>query len=129
MNRVYRIGKTFPFEAAHHLPTLPADHKCSRPHGHSYTVEVTVTAGELTGPGFAADFADLAPLRANLALRFDHQNLNQVLDTEPTSENLARHLFEWCKDNVPLPGSARVESVRVSETASTWAEYRPGAVA
>jgi 6-pyruvoyltetrahydropterin/6-carboxytetrahydropterin synthase len=129
VNRVYRIGKTFSFEAAHHLPTLPDGHKCSRPHGHSYTVEVTVTAGELTGPGFAADFADLAPVRAHLALRFDHQDLNQVLATEPTSENMARHLFEWCKDNVPLPGSARMESVRVSETASTWAEYRPGAAA
>jgi 6-pyruvoyltetrahydropterin/6-carboxytetrahydropterin synthase len=125
---VYRIGKAFSFEAAHHLPGLPAAHKCSRPHGHSYTVEVIVAAGELTSPGFVADFADLGPLRDHLAAELDHRDLNEVLDIEPTSENLARHLYEWCRDNIPLPRAARVEAVRVSETAPAWAEYRPGAV-
>jgi 6-pyruvoyltetrahydropterin/6-carboxytetrahydropterin synthase len=124
---VYRIGKEFSFEAAHHLPSLPDGHKCSRPHGHSYTVEVTVTAAELTGPGFATDFADLSPLGGYLARELDHQDLNQMLDFEPTSENIARHLFGWCQDNIPLPGTARVDAVRVSETRSAWAEYRPGA--
>ena len=125
---MYRIGKAFSFEAAHHLPGLPAEHKCSRPHGHSYTVEVTVTAAELAGPGFVADFTDLAPLREHLARTVDHQDLNRVLDFPPTSENLARHLFGWCQANVPLPPGAAIEAVRVSETAPTWAEYRPGAV-
>jgi 6-pyruvoyltetrahydropterin/6-carboxytetrahydropterin synthase len=124
---MYRIGKEFSFEAAHRLPGLPAGHKCSRPHGHSYTVEVIVAAGELAGPGFVADFADLTPLRGYLAGELDHRDLNDVLDIEPTSENLARYLYDWCQGNVPLPGTARVEAVRVSETPSTWAEYRPGA--
>lgn len=128
VTRVYRIGKTFSFEAGHHLPGLPAGHKCSRPHGHSYTVEVTVTADQLAGPGFVTDFADLAPLREHLAGRLDHQDLNCVLDFPPTSENLARHLYEWCRDHIPLRPAARIEAVRVSETASTWAEYLPGAV-
>lgn len=35
---MYRIGKRFMFEAAHHLPDLPEGHKCARLHGHSYTV-------------------------------------------------------------------------------------------
>ena len=128
VSRVYRIGKAFSFEAAHHLPSLPADHKCSRPHGHSYTAEVIVAAEELTGPGFAADFAVLAPLRRYLAGELDHRDLNEVLGIEPTSENLARHLYDWCQRNIPLPGAARVDAVRVSETAATWAEYRPGAL-
>jgi 6-pyruvoyltetrahydropterin/6-carboxytetrahydropterin synthase len=125
---VYRIGKAFSFEAAHHLPGLPAEHKCSRPHGHSYTVEVTVTAAELTGPGFVTDFADLAPLGRYLGSTLDHQDLNKVLVIAPTSENLARHLFGWCQDNIPLPPGTGIEAVRVSETASSWAEYRPGAM-
>jgi 6-pyruvoyltetrahydropterin/6-carboxytetrahydropterin synthase len=124
---VYRIGKAFSFEAAHHLPGLPAEHKCSRPHGHSYTAEVRLTAEVLTGPGFVADFADLAPLGRYLGSTFDHQDLNEVLVIAPTSENLARHLLGWCQDNIPLPPGAGIEAVRVSETASTWAEYRPGA--
>ena len=32
------IFKEFTFEAAHRLPNLPAEHKCSRLHGHSFRV-------------------------------------------------------------------------------------------
>jgi 6-pyruvoyltetrahydropterin/6-carboxytetrahydropterin synthase len=124
---VYRIGKTFAFEAAHHLTGLPAGHKCTRRHGHSYTVTVTVAAEALTEPGFVTDFAGLAPLGRYLDGTLDHQDLNEVLGIEPTSENLARHLLDWCQQNVPLPAGAWFEAVRVSETASSWAEYRPEA--
>ena len=33
-----RIWKEYSFEAAHYLPRVPAGHKCSRMHGHSYVV-------------------------------------------------------------------------------------------
>ena len=33
------------FEAAHHLPEVPAAHKCSNVHGHSYRVRVTIEIG------------------------------------------------------------------------------------
>jgi len=121
----HAIGKRFSFEAGHHLGGLPEGHKCARPHGHSYTVEVIVTATDLTGPGFVADFADLAPLRRHLAEAYDHRMLNDVIDAEPTSENLARALFGWCAANLALPPSAVIAAVRVSETPATWAEYRP----
>ncbi len=51
--------------------------------------------------------------------------LNDVIDAEPTSENLARVLFDWCAASLALPPAAVVAAVRVSETAATWAEYRP----
>ena len=122
----HTIGKRFSFEAGHHLGGLPEGHKCARPHGHSYTVEVIVTAGELTGPGFVTDFADLEPLRRHLAGAYDHRMLNDVIDAEPTSENLARVLFDWCAASIALPSpSAAIVAVRVSETPATWAEYRP----
>ena len=125
---MYRIRKAFTgIEAAHQLTGLPAGHKCSRLHGHSYAVEVTVTAQTLTEPGFVVDFARLAPLGDYLKSAADHQVLNEAFGFPPTSENLARHLYDWCQDNIPLPDGARFESVRVSETAATWAEYRPEA--
>jgi 6-pyruvoyltetrahydropterin/6-carboxytetrahydropterin synthase len=124
---VYRISKKFAgIEAAHQLDGLPDGHKCSRLHGHSYAVEVTVTALSLTGPGFVVDFAELSPLGDYLKKAADHRVLNEVFGFQPTSENLARHLYDWCQGNVPLPGGARIESVRVSETEASWAEYRPG---
>lgn len=121
----FRIGKQFTFEAAHQLGGLPAGHKCSRLHGHSYVVEVVLTATELSGPGFVADFADLDPVKRQLADVYDHRNLNEIIDVQPTSENLARVLFEWCTANVVLPRTASIEAVRISETLATWAQYRP----
>lgn len=121
----YQISKRFPFEAAHWLSGLPEGHKCSRLHGHSYTVEVLLEATDLTEPGFVVDFGELAPLKRHLDEFYDHQLLNEILDNPPTSENLAKVLFDWCSAHIPLPDGARLTAVRISETATTWAEYRP----
>jgi GTP cyclohydrolase I len=69
--------------------------------------------------------ADLDPVKAYLAQVYDHRHLSEVVDVEPTSENLARVLFDWCIANLSLPRTVAVEAVRVSETPATWAEYRP----
>ncbi|WP_406692786.1 6-carboxytetrahydropterin synthase [Saccharopolyspora sp. ID03-671] len=120
----YRIGKCFTFDAAHCLPSLPADHKCSRLHGHTYTVEIVLSAASLTPPGFVTDFGELRPLRQYLDTTMDHQHLNKVLDIEPTSENLARHIADWFRANVEPTIPARLETVRVHETPTSWAEYQ-----
>jgi 6-pyruvoyltetrahydropterin/6-carboxytetrahydropterin synthase len=124
---VYRIAKQFTVEAAHRLGGLPEGHKCARRHGHSYRVEVILAATVLRGPGFVVDFADLGPLKRHLEATLDHRDLNEVMAVEPTSENLARGLFEWCAAELGVPAGVSVEAVRVSETPATWAEYRPHA--
>jgi 6-pyruvoyltetrahydropterin/6-carboxytetrahydropterin synthase len=122
----FTIGKTFTFEAGHRLPSLPPDHKCSRQHGHSYQVEVILTAPALTGPGFVTDFGDLAPFKAFVDTELDHHNLHEVLPVEPTSENLARFLAGWVIQHLEpqLPG--RLVAVRVQETARSWARFDVG---
>jgi len=122
---MYTIGKSFTFEAGHWLPGLPDGHKCARQHGHSYTVEVELCSEELTPPGFVVDFGDLAPLKRYLDENLDHQPLNDVVDVAPTSENLARLLYEWCRSNLHLPAGVAVAAVRIRETAGTWARYEP----
>jgi 6-pyruvoyltetrahydropterin/6-carboxytetrahydropterin synthase len=122
---VYRIGKRFTFDAAHRLGGLPPGHKCSRVHGHTYTVEIELAAAALAGPGFVADFGDLAPLGQHISEQVDHRDLNEVLDAEPTSENLAQYFFTWCTRNLDPAITGLVTAVRVSETPATWAEYRP----
>ena len=122
---MYLISKCFAFEAAHFLPGLPESHQCSRVHGHSYRVEALMGAELLTAPGFVVDFRELGALKRYLDQNLDHRMLNDVLDVAPTSENLAKFLFDWCAANLPLPGTAVLEAVRVSETTNTWAEYRP----
>jgi 6-pyruvoyltetrahydropterin/6-carboxytetrahydropterin synthase len=125
---MFSIGKAFTFEAAHRLGSLPDGHKCARPHGHSYTVEVILESPVLSVPGFVADFAELEPVRAYLDRSWDHRDLNEVLAVEPTSENIARYLHDWCRANLGPAAGRLVAAVRVSETRSTWAEYRPGRI-
>ncbi|MEU8658346.1 6-pyruvoyl trahydropterin synthase family protein [Actinoplanes philippinensis] len=121
----HRIGKRFTFEASHQLPGLPDGHKCGRLHGHSYTVEVTLVAEDLVEPGFVTDFGDLAPFKEHLAEAFDHRHLNEVMTVAPTSENLAEVLAQWFITELEPAIPGNLFALRVSETASSWAEFRP----
>ena len=97
-----RIRKQFAFEAAHILPHHAG--KCSRLHGHSYVLDVTV-AGTLqeSGPsaGMLIDFELLgAVVEREVISRLDHTSLNDVVDN-PTSELVA--LWIWRRLAVALP--------------------------
>lgn len=122
---MYRIWKEFSFEAAHHLDGLPGGHKCSRVHGHSYTVRVELASPQLDTYGFVADFAELDPFNVHIRTEMDHRDLNEVLAFQPSCERIARHLYEWCRQNLPATIRTLVTAVLVSETSATCAEYRP----
>jgi 6-pyruvoyltetrahydropterin/6-carboxytetrahydropterin synthase len=119
----FTIGKTFDFEAGHRLPGLPPEHKCSRQHGHSYEVEVIITAPILEGPGFVTDFGDLIRFREFLNTELDHANLHEILPFEPTSELLAQYLAGWFIQNVEPDIPGRLAAVRVRETERSWARF------
>lgn len=121
----YVISRQFAFCAAHHLNRLPPEHKCSRVHGHTYTVEVQLTSEHLDSADMVCDFGDLDRMGDHIAATLDHRDLNQALTVQPTCERIAEHLYRWCRDNLPAGGL--VTAVRVSESPRTWAEYRPGA--
>ncbi len=121
----YTIGKRYTFCAGHWIPGLPDGHQCGRQHGHNYTVEAIVEADQLADPGFVTDFAELAPLKRYLDETFDHRSLNDALDMPPTSEHLAAHLAGWFVRELEPLICGRLVAVRVSETDSSWAEYRP----
>jgi 6-pyruvoyltetrahydropterin/6-carboxytetrahydropterin synthase len=108
-----RIGRTYRFESAHHLPLLPEGHKCKNLHGHNYRLDV-VLRGEIDSRGFIKDFAEIDGEIAPLIKLVDHQLLNDVEGLEnPTAEVIAAWFFariEGC------------ESVRVYENDNCWAE-------
>lgn len=119
----YTIGKSFSFDAAHFLGELPADHKCGRLHGHTYTVTVELAAPSLVPPGFVTDFGDLAPFAAYLDAQLDHRLLNEVLEGEPTSELLAQYLGEWFITNVEPSLRAHLQAMTVAESPTSWARW------
>jgi 6-pyruvoyltetrahydropterin/6-carboxytetrahydropterin synthase len=121
----YLITRSFRFAAAHHLEGVPTDHKCARNHGHTWTINVTLSATELVGPGWVADFAGLEPLGSFINGTLDHRDLNEVLPGPPTSELLAAFLADWCIRNLEQPLHATVESIVVSEGGANRVEFRP----
>lgn len=116
------ISKDFDFAASHRLEGLQDGHKCSRIHGHNYVVRVTVV-GDVVHPGFVIDYGDFAPIKSWLDDTLDHRHLNDVLDVNPTAENLANLLVETACSLFVEAGYRNVDSVTVSvsETPKTWA--------
>ena len=113
------IFKEFTFEAAHRLPNVPPDHKCSRLHGHSYRVEIHVRGPVGERSGWVMDFADIKEAFAPVQARLDHYYLNEVEGLEnPTSENIARWI--WQKLKRSLPGLSKVV---VRETCTSGCVY------
>jgi 6-pyruvoyltetrahydropterin/6-carboxytetrahydropterin synthase len=114
------IFKIFTFEAAHRLPHVPPDHKCSRLHGHSFQCEVHVN-GPLAQPlGWVIDFADIKQAFAPLHEVLDHNYLNEIDGLEnPTSEELARWI--WRRLRSKLPG---LSAVLIRETCTSGCVYR-----
>jgi len=118
---MYTIEKQFEFSAAHQLDGLPESHPCSRLHGHNYSVVVVLQSDKLDEHGFVVDFGELRKLRQYIDENLDHHYLNDVLQFQPTAENIARHLFFLCLGWWP-----ETVAVKVSETSKTWATYWPG---
>jgi 6-pyruvoyltetrahydropterin/6-carboxytetrahydropterin synthase len=118
--RLYTIAKKFTFSASHQLRFLPADHPCSRLHGHNYTVEIELASKSLDEVGFVVDYRALDQFKKWLDDTFDHKHINDVVGFNPTAENLAR-AFHGTAASMFGPV---VTAVRVQETDKTVAEWR-----
>jgi 6-pyruvoyltetrahydropterin/6-carboxytetrahydropterin synthase len=145
----FRIAKTFTVESGHLLTKHPG--ACHFPHGHSRTVEIVLVSDTLDGRDMVCDFKAVKAAAEQAVLRFDHtfaintadprcaemraaysDRVIALPDTDPTSEVLARMIFLDVRANLaagpsnpdfPLAAGVRLERVRVTETATSWAEY------
>src|SRR6266542_4983981 len=113
-----RLTKQFHFEAAHDLPTFPDGHKCRRLHGHSFRFEVIVEGEVDPAKGYLIDYGDIKKAAEPVVKRLDHYYLNEVEGlSNPTSENLARWLWEKIKPALP-----ELSEIVVHETCTTRCE-------
>jgi 6-pyruvoyltetrahydropterin/6-carboxytetrahydropterin synthase len=114
------LRKTFQFEAAHLLPHLPTTHKCRRLHGHSFKVEVAVSGPCDPKLGWVMDYADIAAAVQPIWEELDHNYLNEIRGLEnPTSENMARWIWQRLKPRLPL-----LTELVVAETCFAQCIYR-----
>jgi 6-pyruvoyltetrahydropterin/6-carboxytetrahydropterin synthase len=116
------IRKQFKFEAAHVLPYH--DGKCSRLHGHSYRLDVTLDGPlQSEGPaaGMVVDFDTLSRVvKAGVIEALDHRSLNEIIEN-PTSENVVRWIWQQLAPALP-----QLSELTLWETATSSAILRKG---
>jgi 6-pyruvoyltetrahydropterin/6-carboxytetrahydropterin synthase len=101
------IFRIFHLQCARRLPALPESHPCSRLHGHSFRVELTVCGDIDPTLGWVLDFADIETAWQPIHATLDHRTLNDIAGLEnPTSENLAVWLWNALKP--VLPGLSKI---------------------
>ena len=113
------IYKSFRFEAAHRLPNLPPEHKCSRLHGHSFEVEIYVTGKIDAHNGWVMDFDVIKKTFRPIYDQLDHYYLNEIEGLEnPTSENIARWIWRKLKTKLP-----QLNKIIILETCNAGCVY------
>ena len=122
---MFEVSVQETFAAAHFLRGYQG--KCERLHGHNYRVEITLAGEKLDSIGMLFDFVVIKRELRKLLERVDHYNLNDIppFDTElnTTAENLA--FYFWTEMQKALGDSVNVSHVRVWETDTAVATYRP----
>ncbi|MDG2122738.1 MAG: 6-carboxytetrahydropterin synthase [Verrucomicrobiales bacterium] len=151
---MFRVCKTIEIENGHMLSKHPD--KCQFPHGHSRKVEFVLSAETLDSNEMVCDFKIIKAAVGDFLDSLDHalcMNTDDPAFTEfknrygdriigfqsqdPTTELLARHIHTVATQALatyatstdipyPLRPTVHLESVRLWETSSSWAEYAPG---
>ena len=115
-----KIYKEFTFEAAHRLPNVPEGHKCARLHGHSFLIRVFVSGPVGEDSGWVMDFADISSAFRPIWEQLDHFYLNDIEGLEnPTSENLARWIWQRLKPTLP-----QLTEIEIRETCTSGCRYQ-----
>lgn len=126
----YELNKDMQFAAAHYVPSESAG-ACSRVHGHTYFVNVTVVGDELDESGFLVNFSTIKKLIHD---RFDHSILNDhsslFSDDDPnrfpTTENVARTIYELMRDYLAdTVNKPQCVQIFLRETPTSYVIYRP----
>lgn len=142
---VIRITKEFHFEAAHFLPGY--DGLCANIHGHSYRLLVTVRGRPIEDRGnpkngMLIDFSTLKGIvEQEVTKRLDHALMvrtDQLAHLKPLEEQFRLVDFPFqptCENLLPwmatilqakLPAGVELFSLRLHETASSYAEWFAG---
>jgi len=141
---IIRVTREFSFEMAHVLKGY--DGPCRNVHGHSYRLFVTITGkpvNDKNSPrnGMVLDFTDLKGIVLQTIIeRFDHSVVISsdfaeekkkmmaeafgnavIVDYQPTCENLVTDFAERIKSE--LPAGVKLHSLRLCETANSYAEW------
>jgi 6-pyruvoyltetrahydropterin/6-carboxytetrahydropterin synthase len=120
---MFEVSVEHTFAAAHSLRNYHG--KCENLHGHNYRVQVSVEGEALNETGLLLDFKELKHWLRQTSEYLDHQFINELKPFDvvnPSAENLAKFFYDEIQRNLP---SSKVSAVRVWETDTSCATYRP----
>lgn len=114
------LSREFDFGAAQALEIFPEGHKCRRLHGHTFTVQISVTGEVNPETGLLYDHAEIARETKPLIEQIDHTYLNEIEGlSNPTVENVCKWFWDRLEDK--LPG---LSEIRIYETPRAWCSYK-----
>jgi 6-pyruvoyltetrahydropterin/6-carboxytetrahydropterin synthase len=120
---MYELKIITDFSAAHRLENFYG--KCESLHGHNWKVEVFLLGDRLDDAGLVRDFGVVKGKTKEVLAELDHTYLNDLpafARQNPSSENLARYLFE--RLGAALNGDGvRVSRVSIWESDTSCASY------
>lgn len=140
MTPLLQLTKHFSFEASHILPRHQG--KCSRLHGHSWQLWVTVEGPVSEDSGFVCDYGVLSAIvKSEVIERLDHNHLGQGIphlddggksrlytcpfgkEFYPSSENLAIAIARMLLPLIQEIPHVRLASIKIGETCTSECLY------
>ncbi len=119
---MFKISVTTKFAAAHKLRGYEGP--CENLHGHNWIIKATVGTKLLDKIGMAYDFKKLKSHLNEIIEKLDHQFLNEVTpfdEINPTSENVAKYIFESLAEK--LPPNIKIIAIDVGESEQYVSSY------
>ena len=121
---MYEITITAEFSSAHLLKDYQGS--CARLHGHNWVVELVCRSDGVDELGMVIDFRALKKALKEVLDTLDHNFLNDLdpfKEKNPSSENIARHIWEEVSSRLPADKAVTLVNVKVWESEDSWAQY------
>jgi 6-pyruvoyltetrahydropterin/6-carboxytetrahydropterin synthase len=102
--------------------------KCTSPHGHGHNYELHVTVSGKVDPatGMIINLSDLKKHVTVVTEKFDHKFLNVDMpyfqEKIPTTENIARVLFDLIDSELKDKGSIELSKIRLYEKSDLYVD-------
>jgi 6-pyruvoyltetrahydropterin/6-carboxytetrahydropterin synthase len=113
---MYRINVKSDFSSAHQLNGYEG--ACRNMHGHNWKVRLEIECESIDEIGMAMDFNEVKKHLNEMMDLLDHKVLNELEPfsmMNPTSENIAKWLFEQFETRINVP-NRKVREVEIWES-------------